>query len=119
MFKKVLVAEDNATNRKVVEMLLGKLDVEVTVVHDGQQLLDCIDQVAPDLILMDCHMPIMDGFEATKILRDKGYDTPIFALTAGVSTEERVECIEIGMNEVLTKPVTLKSLKQALGKLQS
>ena len=116
---KVLVAEDNATNRKVVEMLLGKLDVEVTVVHDGQQLLDCIDQVAPDLILMDCHMPIMDGFEATKILRDKGYDTPIFALTAGVSTEERVECIEIGMNEVLTKPVTLKSLKQALGKLQS
>lgn len=115
---KVLVAEDNATNRKVVEMLLGKLDVEVTVVHDGQQLLDCIDQVAPDLILMDCHMPIMDGFEATKILRDKGYDTPIFALTAGVSTEERVECIEIGMNEVLTKPVTLKSLKQALGKLQ-
>lgn len=114
---KVLVAEDNATNRKVVEMLLRKLDVDVTVVNDGQQLLGCIDKIVPDLVLMDCHMPIMDGFEATKILRQKGYDTPIFALTAGVSTEERVECIEIGMNEVLTKPVTLQSLKHALGKV--
>ena len=111
---KVLVAEDNVTNRRVVEMLLQKLKVDVTVVNDGQQLLDCMKQITPDLILMDCHMPIMDGFEATRILRQQGCTIPIFALTAGVSTEERVECESIGMDKVLTKPVTLQSLKHAL-----
>jgi signal transduction histidine kinase len=114
---KVLVAEDNPTNRKVIEMLLKKLQVEVHIVDDGQQLLSCFDEVAPDLVLMDCHMPIMDGFEATKALRKQGVKVPIFALTAGVSTEERVECANIGMNEVLTKPVTLQSLKEALQKV--
>lgn len=114
---KVLVAEDNPTNRKVIEMLLKKLQVEVHIVDDGQQLLNCFDEVAPDLVLMDCHMPIMDGFEATKALRKQGVKVPIFALTAGVSTEERVECANIGMNEVLTKPVTLQSLKEALQKV--
>lgn len=113
---KILVAEDNATNRKVIEMLLRKLDVDVSIVNDGQQLLDCMGEVNPDLILMDCHMPIMDGFEATRILRQKGFEIPILALTAGVTTEERIECTEIGMNEVLTKPVTLQSLKRALCK---
>ena len=116
---KVLVAEDNPTNRKVIEMLLRKLKVEVSVVDDGQQLLDCIDNFAPDLVLMDCHMPIMDGFEATRALRQRGLNTPIYALTAGVSTEERIECANIGMNEVLTKPVTLQSLKAALQKVAS
>lgn len=116
---KVLVAEDNPTNRKVIEMLLRKLEIDVSVVDDGQQLLDCIDGFAPDLVLMDCHMPIMDGFEATRALRQRGLSIPIFALTAGVSTEERVECANIGMNEVLTKPVTLQSLKTALQKVAS
>lgn len=111
---KVLVAEDNPTNRKVIQMLLKKLGVDVTIVDDGQQLLDRVEGFKPDLILMDCHMPVMDGFEATKILRQQGQKMPIYALTAGVSTEERIECANIGMNEVLTKPVTLLSLKHAL-----
>jgi signal transduction histidine kinase len=114
---KVLVAEDNPTNRKVIEMLLHKLGVDAAVVHNGQQLLDCIDAYSPDLVLMDCHMPVMDGFEATRTLRQRGISTPIFALTAGVSTEERVECANIGMNEVLTKPVTFQSLSAALQKV--
>jgi signal transduction histidine kinase len=111
---KVMVAEDNPTNRKVIQMLLKKLGVDAFIVDDGQQLLDQVDSLQPDLILMDCHMPIMDGFEATKILRKRGMIIPIYALTAGVSTEERIECANIGMNEVLTKPVTLLSLKAAL-----
>lgn len=114
---KILVAEDNATNRKVIEMLLQKLHADVSVVNDGQQLLECLDQVMPDVILMDCHMPVMDGFEATRLLRNRGCTTPIFALTAGVSTEERVECETIGMDQVLTKPVNLHSLKGALSKV--
>ncbi|MFT7549169.1 MAG: signal transduction histidine kinase [Candidatus Azotimanducaceae bacterium] len=111
---KVMVAEDNPTNRKVIQMLLKKLGVEAFIVDDGQQLLDSIDSLQPDLILMDCHMPVMDGFETTKVLRKLGMTIPIYALTAGVSTEERIECASIGMNEVLTKPVTLQSLKTAL-----
>jgi signal transduction histidine kinase len=111
---KVMVAEDNPTNRKVIQMLLKKLGVEAFIVDDGQQLLDSIDSLQPDLILMDCHMPVMDGFETTKVLRKLGVTIPIYALTAGVSTEERIECANIGMNEVLTKPVTLQSLKTAL-----
>jgi len=111
---KVLVAEDNPTNRKVIQMLLMKLGVEVTVVDDGQQLLDCVADIKPDLILMDCHMPVMDGFEATKALRQRKISVPIYALTAGVSTEERIECANIGMDAVLTKPVTMQSLKSAL-----
>jgi len=112
----VLVAEDNPINRKVIEKLLNKLSVNVTVVDDGQQLLDCIDEVQPDLILMDCHMPVLDGFAATRELRRQGSKTPIYALTAGVSNEERIECDNIGMNGVLTKPVTLQSLQLALQK---
>lgn len=112
----VLVAEDNPTNRKVIEMLLGKLLVKAVVVEDGQKLIDCFEQVAPDVVLMDCHMPVLDGFDATIALRKKGIDTPILALTAGVSLEERKECSSIGMNEVLTKPITLNSLKLALQK---
>jgi two-component system, sensor histidine kinase len=111
---KVLVAEDNPTNRKVIQMLLMKLGVKVTVVDDGQQLLDCVTEINPDLILMDCHMPVMDGFEATKALRQRNMLVPIYALTAGVSTEERIECTNIGMDAVLTKPVTMQSLKTAL-----
>jgi signal transduction histidine kinase len=111
---KVLVAEDNPTNRKVIEMMLRKLLVDVSVVDNGQQLLDCIDAINPDLILMDCHMPILDGFETTRELRRRGLKTPIYALTAGVSSEERIECSNIGMDAVLTKPVTLQSLKLAL-----
>ncbi len=113
---RVLVAEDNPTNRKVIQMLLKKLLVDVTVVGNGRELLDCIDGVDPELILMDCHMPVMDGFEATKELRVRGVEIPIYALTAGVSNEERLECASIGMNEILTKPVTLQSLKVALQK---
>jgi len=113
---KVLVAEDNATNRKVIEKLLKKLLINVAVVDDGQQLLDCIDDINPDLILMDCHMPVIDGFEATRELRLRGMAIPIFALTAGVTSEERAECFDIGMNDILTKPVTLQSLKAALYK---
>jgi CheY-like chemotaxis protein len=114
---KVLVAEDNPTNRKVIEKLLEKLLVDVSVVDDGQQLLDCVDEINPQLILMDCHMPVLDGFEATRELRRRGSQIPIYALTAGVSNEERIECSSIGMDEILTKPVTLRSLKSALQKV--
>ena len=116
---RVLVAEDNPINRKVIEKLLIKLSVDVSVVDDGQRLLDQVDDINPELILMDCHMPILDGFETTRELRRRGLNIPIYALTAGVSSEERAECTSIGMNEILTKPVTLQSLKFFLQKAKT
>jgi signal transduction histidine kinase len=113
---KVLVAEDNVINRKVIEKLLQKLLIDVVVVENGQQLLDCISDIDPDLILMDCHMPVLNGFDTTRELRRRGSKTPVFALTAGVTNEERTECFDIGMNYILTKPVTLQSLTLALQK---
>jgi signal transduction histidine kinase len=110
----VLVAEDNRTSRKVIELLLKKLEVDVFIVDDGQQVLDQVERLKPDVILMDCHMPVLDGFEATKLLRQRGLTIPIYALTAGVSDDERMECERVGINEVLSKPVTLQSLKTAL-----
>ena len=62
-------------------------------------------------------MPVLDGFDATRQLRARGVQTPIFALTAGVTDDERKECFEIGMGHILTKPVTLQSLRMALSKL--
>ncbi|MGK0249159.1 MAG: signal transduction histidine kinase [Oleispira sp.] len=113
---KVLVAEDNVTNRKVINKLLQKLLIDVVLVENGQQLLDCISDIDPDLILMDCHMPVLNGFDTTRELRRRGSKIPIFALTAGVTNEERIECFDIGMKYILTKPVTLQSLTLALQK---
>ena len=67
-----------------------------------------------DLVLMDCRMPIMDGFEATRRLRAQGHSLPILALTAGVTDQECSACDEAGMNAVLAKPLTLVTLLQAL-----
>ena len=111
---KVLVAEDNPTNQKVVQMLLKKLGAEAVIVDDGQQLLERVTDFQPDFILMDCHMPVLDGFETTKILRQLGLTMPIYALTAGVSSDERIQCGIIGVNKVLSKPVTLQVLRYAL-----
>lgn len=111
---KVLVAEDNPTNQKVVQMLLKKLGAEAVIVDDGQQLLERVTDFQPDVILMDCHMPVLDGFETTKILRQLGLTMPIYALTAGVSSDERIQCGIIGVNKVLNKPVTLQVLRYAL-----
>jgi signal transduction histidine kinase len=111
---KVLVAEDNPTNQKVVQMLLKKLGAEAVIVDDGQQLLERVTDFQPDVILMDCHMPVLDGFETTKILRQLGLTMPIYALTAGVSSDERIQCGIIGVNKVLSKPVTLQALRYAL-----
>jgi len=111
---KVLVAEDNVTNQKVVSLLLKRLGVEHYIFENGEELLRQYQQYQPHAILMDCHMPIMDGFEATRKLREQGCKLPIIALTAGVSESERSQCMDLGMNDIVTKPLTLDSLKACL-----
>ena len=121
--KQVLVVEDNASNRMVIEAMLDKLGLHHEWVGDGQQALDRITKVARhsfDLILMDCQMPVMDGLEATTRLREWEASTqqprlPIIALTAGAYDEDREHCLSVGMDAFLTKPLDMQDLRSTLG----
>jgi signal transduction histidine kinase/ActR/RegA family two-component response regulator len=108
----VLVVEDNAVNRKVITALLGKLGLTVEVAEDGRQALEVLARgLQPDLVLMDIQMPVMDGLAATREIRRQELEggrppLPILALTAGAFEEDRQHCLEAGMNDFLTKPIT-------------
>ncbi len=112
---RILIAEDNRVNQKVAAALLTKLGVSTfTIVDDGQEALDALKRGDYDLVLMDCQMPVMDGYEATRQLRASGDTTPIIALTADAMQGTRERCLDAGMNEYLTKPIELKELGRAL-----
>ncbi|MCG8670476.1 MAG: response regulator [Pseudomonadales bacterium] len=104
----ILVVEDNLINQKVISAILKKKNYQVLTALNGEEALKCLDQQAVDLILMDCQMPVMDGFEASRIIRDRkskyGYP-PIIAVTANAMSEDRERCINAGMNDYLAKPV--------------
>ena len=112
--RKVLVVEDNAVNQLVARRLLEQLGHDVTVASDGSQALSACSSQAFDLVLMDCHMPVMDGYEATRLLRARGDETPIYALTAAVTSEDRTRCRGAGMDDVLTKPLRPERLVEVL-----
>jgi signal transduction histidine kinase/ActR/RegA family two-component response regulator len=101
----ILVAEDTAVNRMILEKMLVSHGHTVVSVVNGQQAVDrCIAEPF-DIVLMDCQMPIMDGLEAARIIRKTHPDLPIIAVTAGVTEEIRLSCLESGMNDFLTKPL--------------
>ena len=107
----VLLAEDDSVNQMVVEAMLTRLGCIVEVAPDGHAALGAATRRRYDLILMDCHMPVMDGFEATRGIRDDEFErgrgrTPIVALTADALAGDRERCIESGMDDYITKPVS-------------
>lgn len=112
----VLLAEDNPVNQKVVTQILRHLGCEVAVVAHGGEALLYLEHTRPDIILMDCHMPVMDGVEATAAIRANPEirDIPIIALSADAMEEQRQLCEDVGMDGYLTKPVRLHDMKQAL-----
>lgn len=112
--RSVLVVEDNPVNQLVVRRLLERMGHEVTLASNGQEALAQVDARRFDVILMDCHMPVMDGFEATSQLRTRGVTTPIFALTAAVTTDDHLHCLVVGMNGVLAKPLRPERLAEIL-----
>ncbi|WP_049722801.1 response regulator [Gilvimarinus polysaccharolyticus] len=120
----VLVAEDNAVNRMVIKGLLGKLGVVPIITENGREALRAVQRSAKpfDLILMDCEMPDMDGFEATRAIRlyeqaESHTAATIVALTAHALEEHREAVFASGMDHFLCKPISLKSLTKALDKL--
>ena len=111
---KVLVVDDNQINLRVATALLSKLGHEVVMAHDGSQALAAVTEHQPDVVLMDCHMPVLDGLDATRALRARGDGRPVVAVTASVSLEDQQRCREAGMNHFLAKPLSLQSLRAAL-----
>ena len=119
---RVLVVEDNDVNRMVIESMLTKLGVSVTLAHDGQQALDTLTQGdCPYLVLMDLNMPVMDGYGATERIRqwEQGNNRPrlpVIALTADAYEDDRQHCLAVGMDDFLTKPIMLDAMQSALRK---
>jgi signal transduction histidine kinase/ActR/RegA family two-component response regulator len=113
----VLVVDDNPINRRVAEGLLQRAGYVTRSVSNGQEALEALQRAPPAAILMDCHMPVMDGFEATERIRrlpSPLAQTPVIALTASASSEDRDACHRAGMNGCLVKPVSFPDLVRVL-----
>jgi two-component system sensor histidine kinase/response regulator len=115
---RILIAEDNPINRKLLKSMLKSLDFDVDCVNDGPAVLTALETSAYDLILMDCQMPGMDGDEVTRVIREGGFRNTgqpvVVAITADVSVDHREKCMQAGMDDFLAKPVRLDTLKSGL-----
>ncbi|MHC4288655.1 MAG: response regulator [Planctomycetota bacterium] len=112
----ILVAEDTPTNQMLIELLLKRMGLQVTIAEDGNQALQKVLTKTFDLILMDMQMPHMNGYDATKELRKKGFTTPIVALTANAMKGDDKKCLEVGCDEYLSKPIDRRELLEVIGK---
>jgi CheY-like chemotaxis protein len=115
----VLVVEDNAVNRIIAEEMLQSLGLDIIEAEDGLEALDVLSRRSVDLVLMDCQMPVMDGYTATLHIRDRERRqrlprTPIVALTADAYEEDAQRALEVGMDAHLTKPYTREQLREIL-----
>jgi CheY-like chemotaxis protein len=100
-----LVVEDNPINQQITERALRTAGASVKIAGDGQEAVQALERERFDLIIMDLQMPVMDGYEATRQLRERlGLDTPILAMTAGATQGARKRCLEAGMNDYMLKP---------------
>ncbi|HEY2464936.1 MAG TPA: two-component regulator propeller domain-containing protein [Steroidobacteraceae bacterium] len=116
---RILVVEDQPLNREVAIGMLTSLGLEVETAHHGQQALDIMQSRPFDVILMDCEMPVMDGFSATRALRARepaGVHIPIIALTADVTSTGRAGCLAAGMDDHLAKPFRRETLHGILAR---
>lgn len=121
---KILLVEDNTVNQKVISALLHIMGCEVDIRADGAEALEALEKGDYNLVLMDCQMPVMDGYEAARALREKlhpvrDHTIPIIAMTASVTSAEREKCRAAGMSDFIPKPVMLEELAAALARWSS
>lgn len=119
--RRILVAEDQQINQKVVLTFLSKMGYGADIRENGQEVIEALREKPYDLILMDWHMPVMDGCEATRRIRSNmdgilNPDIPIIALTANTLAGAREKCIQAGMNDYLPKPLQMKLLGDTISK---
>jgi len=111
----ILVAEDNLINQKLVERVLNKLGYTIDIVNNGYEVLEKITEKHYDVLLMDVQMPELDGFEATKFIRNQAIKQPyIAAMTANALSEDKEVCLSIGMNDYISKPMRIDELIELL-----
>jgi signal transduction histidine kinase/CheY-like chemotaxis protein len=118
---RLLLVEDNFVNQRVAVYMLSKLGHHVDVAKHGREAVEMLSRQGYDLVLMDCQMPEMDGFEATRIIRDHGspvldHDIPVVAMTAAAFPDDRTRALACGMNDFLAKPVDRPALANMLEK---
>lgn len=114
----ILVAEDDIVNQKVIQLMLKRIGLQHTVVSNGEEALAAIQTQSWDAVLMDCQMPIMDGYAATRAIRSHPGNAalPIIALTANAMPTDRQACLDAGMDDFLTKPIRQSTLHDCLSK---
>jgi CheY-like chemotaxis protein/HPt (histidine-containing phosphotransfer) domain-containing protein len=118
---RILLAEDNITNQQVAIGILKKMGLHADAVANGAEAVKSLETIPYDLVLMDVQMPEMDGFEATRYIRDLqsavlNHTVPIIAMTAYALRGDRERCLEAGMNDYIAKPVSPQALAEALDK---
>ncbi len=118
---RILLVDDNIINQQVAQGKLGSLGYEPDIASNGVEAVKALEQTDYDLVLMDCHMPEMDGFEATGVIRDPdskviNHSVPIIAMTANDMKSDREHCLAVGMDDFLTKPVKVDALETVLKK---
>ncbi|WP_074406450.1 response regulator [Aquimarina megaterium] len=116
VYRRILVAEDNKINQIVTKNLLNIIGYDCTIVENGFNALQMVKKEDFDLILMDLNMPYLNGTEATRRIREFNEITPIIALTAAELSEVQEECMEIGMNDIINKPLNKNDLKNIIAK---
>lgn len=119
--KRLLVAEDNSLNRKVAAKVLGRFGYLVDTVSNGREVLAAMESTTYDAILMDCQMPVLDGYQATAAIRkmeeNTGRHTPVIALTAHAMVSDRKKCLDAGMDDYIAKPFDPKNLQKVIESL--
>ncbi len=114
---KILVAEDNLINQKLVELICEKFGYQIVMVTNGQEAFEAAIGGNYDLIFMDMQMPEMDGLEATRLLRSRGVKSQIYAMTANAFDEDKQKCLAAGMDGFTSKPITASAVKQVILKV--
>ncbi|MBF0197117.1 MAG: response regulator [Planctomycetes bacterium] len=119
--KRILLVDDKVANQEVACAMLNRIGLEADLANNGQEAIDLMEQHHYDLVLMDCQMPVMDGFSATEMIRDpdsklRNHQVPIVAMTANVLNDYQDRCVQVGMNDFLPKPVTISKLNNILEK---